>query len=72
MLTEKIKTQITKLIEGAKVAYVSSVDEDGFPNTKAMLSLQRDGLLTHYFSTNLSAKRTQRLDRKSTRLNSSH
>ena len=60
MLTEKIKKQIIKLVEGAKLAYVSSVDEDGFPNTKAMLSLQRDGLFTHYFSTNLSAKRTQR------------
>ena len=60
MLTEKIKKQITKLVEGAKIAFVSSVDENGFPGTKAMLSLQRDDLFTHYFSTNLSAKRTQR------------
>lgn len=60
MLTSKQKTQVKNLVERAKVAYVSSVDENGFPNTKAMLSLQRDDLFTHYFSTNLSAKRTQR------------
>ncbi len=49
----------TKLVAGAKIAIVSSIDENGYPNTKAMFALQHDGLFTHYFSTNLSAKRSQ-------------
>ena len=56
-MNEKIKKEINSLVENAKIVYVSSVDENGYPNTKAMLSLQRDGLGIHYFSTNLSSKR---------------
>ena len=56
-MTEKIKNKIKLLVENVKNVYVSSVDENGYPNTKAMLSLQRDGLGVHYFSTNVSSKR---------------
>ena len=56
-MNEQMKKEISSLIENAKNVYVSSVDENGYPNTKAMLSLQRDGLSVHYFSTNLSSKR---------------
>ena len=56
-MTELIKKEINALVENAKNVYVSSVDENGYPNTKAMLSLQRDGLGIHYFSTNVSSKR---------------
>lgn len=56
-MNEQTKEEIHSLIESAKHVYVSSVDENGYPNTKAMHSLQRDGLTVHYFSTNLSSKR---------------
>lgn len=56
-MNEQMKNEIKSLVENAKNAYVSSVDENGYPNTKAMLSLQRNGLGLHYFSTNLSSKR---------------
>ena len=56
-MTQQIKQEIKSLVENAKNVYVSSVDENGYPNTKAMLSLQRDGMGAHYFSTNLSSKR---------------
>lgn len=56
-MTEQMKIEIKSLVENAKNVYVSSVDENGYPNTKAMLSLQRDGLNIHYFSTNVSSKR---------------
>lgn len=56
-MTEQLKKEISLLIENAKNVYVSSVDENGYPNTKAMFSLQRDGLGVHYFSTNLSSMR---------------
>jgi len=58
-MTDQLKNEIADLVESAKIVYVSSIDEAGFPNTKAVLSLQHDDLFTHYFSTNLSAKRTQ-------------
>ncbi|MBR6556379.1 MAG: pyridoxamine 5'-phosphate oxidase family protein [Clostridia bacterium] len=58
-MTKDMKERITDLVDEAKVAYVSSVDEKGYPMTKAMLSLQRDGLFTHYFSTHCSNRRTQ-------------
>lgn len=56
-MMEKIKKEALGLIEKAKVAYVSSVNSDGFPTIKAMLALHHDGITTHYFSTNLSTKR---------------
>ena len=56
-MTEQLRNEINALVENAKNVYVSSVDENGYPNTKAMLSLQRDSLGIHYFSTNLSSKR---------------
>lgn len=58
-MTEQMKNQITALVEDAKIAYVSSIDETGYPNVKAMLSLRHDDLFTHYFSTNYSSRRTQ-------------
>lgn len=58
-MKESIRNEIITLVQNAKTAYVSSVDSNGYPNTKAMLSLQRDGLFTHYFSTNLSSRRVQ-------------
>ena len=51
---------IEKFVRGQKVALIGSVDEDGVPNIKAMLSpRQQIGLKEFYFSTNLSAIRTQ-------------
>ena len=58
--------EIFEFIDSQKTAFIASVDEDGFPNMKAMLApRERDGA-TFYFTTNTSS------DRKSTRLNSSH
>ena len=58
-MKKELKKEIMDLVENAKDIFVSSIDENGFPNTKAMMSLQHDDLFTHYFSTNFSAKRTQ-------------
>ncbi len=59
-MNEEIKKEISELLENSKTVFVSSVDGEGYPNTKAMLALMHRGITTHYFSTNLSAKRTQR------------
>ena len=49
---------IGNLIDKQKVAFISSVDKEGFPNTKAMLSpRKREGIKTFYFTTNTSSMR---------------
>jgi len=49
---------IGNLIDNSKVSFISSVDDEGFPCTKAMLSpRERDGIKTIYFSTNTSSMR---------------
>lgn len=51
---------VEKFVRGRKVALLGSVDENGAPNIKAMLApRQMIGLKEFYFSTNLSALRTQ-------------
>ena len=49
---------IGNLIDKQKTAYISSVDSDGYPNTKAMLApRKREGIHTFYFTTNTSSMR---------------
>jgi general stress protein 26 len=44
---------IGNLIEKQSVSFISSIDENGFPNTKAMLPpVKRDGIKTFYWHTN--------------------
>ncbi len=52
--------QLEKFISKRKVSFIGSVDENGFPNIKAMLKPRRhSGLKEFYFSTNTSAMRTR-------------
>ena len=49
---------IGKLIDRQGVSFISSVDGDGFPNTKAMLPpRKREGIRVFYFTTNTSSMR---------------
>lgn len=51
---------VEKFVRSRKVALLGSVDENGTPNIKVMLApRQMIGLKEFYFSTNLSALRTQ-------------
>lgn len=46
------------LIDKQKVAFIGSVDSDGFPNMKAMLApRKREGIRVFYFTTNTSSMR---------------
>lgn len=56
-MTTQTKQQITNLIETAATVYVSSIDENGYPNVKAMFPCPRESLAVHYFSTNVSSRR---------------
>ena len=49
---------IGNLIDKQGVSFIASVDEDGFPNMKAMLPpRKREGIKTIWFSTNTSSMR---------------
>ncbi|MCL2032757.1 MAG: pyridoxamine 5'-phosphate oxidase family protein [Methanomassiliicoccaceae archaeon] len=49
---------IGNLIDKQGVSFISSVDGDGFPNTKAMLPpSRREGIKTFYYHTNTSSMR---------------
>lgn len=51
--------EIFDFIDSQKTAFIGSVDEDGFPNMKAMLApRERDGAV-FYFTTNTSSLRVK-------------
>ena len=53
-------SELKKFIKKQKVAFICSVDEDGFPNVKAMLRPRKiNGLKQFYFSTNTSSIRVK-------------
>jgi len=54
-----VKKAINTLIEDSTSVIVCSLDEDGFPNAKKMYTVENEGLKTFWFSTNISAIRTQ-------------
>lgn len=55
---------IEALVARQAVAFVGSVDGDGFPNMKAMLSPRvREGLKVFYFTTNTSSMRVAQFGR---------
>ena len=54
------KDRIIGFIKKQKVSFVCSVDENGFPNVKAMLKPRKQvGLKEFYFSTNTSSMRVK-------------
>jgi len=57
-MMKDVAATIGNLIDAQKIAYLSSVDGAGFPNTKAMLApREREGIAVLYFTTNTSSRR---------------
>jgi general stress protein 26 len=57
MMNDKEQT-IGNLIDKQGVSFISSIDIEGFPNTKAMLPpRKREGIKTFFFTTNTSSMR---------------
>ncbi len=53
-------SRIENFIKKQKVSFISSVDEKGYPNMKAMLNPRKmNGLKEFYFSTNTSSLRVK-------------
>lgn len=55
----KTRQQIIEFIQKQKTIFIGSVDEDGFPNMKAMFTPRKIEGNCFYFSTNTSSMRTQ-------------
>ncbi len=55
----KTREQIMEFIHKQKVAFIASVDEEGFPNMKAMYAPRKTEGNSFYFSTNLSSMRSR-------------
>lgn len=61
-MDKKIIAEIHELRRRSPIAFVGSVNENGFPQIKAMLVFEDEdkrGMKTHYFSTNYSSKRVK-------------
>ena len=55
-----VEKTVGKLIDNANISIISSIDDEGFPNTKAMLPpRKREGIKEIYFSTNTSSMRVK-------------
>lgn len=54
---KKVREEITALRKSANVAYVGSVNGEGFPQIKGMLVLESESMKIQYFSTNTSSRR---------------
>ena len=55
----KTREQMIKFIQKQKVAFIASIDEDGFPNMKAMFMPRKIDGNCFYFTTNTSSMRSQ-------------
>lgn len=55
----KTRQHIIEFIQKQKVAFIASVDEDGFPNMKAMFVPRKIEGNCFYFTTNTSSMRSQ-------------
>ena len=58
-MNDNTQSEIKKLRENSGIAYVASVNEEAYPQIKAMLVLEHDSMQVQYFSTNLSSKRVK-------------
>ena len=58
-MDEKIMHEIADLVAKTGTIIVSSIDENGYPNSKAMWPVEKAGINMFFFSTNFSSNRTQ-------------
>ncbi|MDK2807751.1 MAG: hypothetical protein PWP24_485 [Clostridiales bacterium] len=58
-MEKQVKKNILTLVQESRDAIACSVDQNGFPNAKAMFIAKSDGIQKFWFSTNTSAGRTK-------------
>ncbi len=61
-LSDSLKEKVEKLINNATSAIISTIDENGYPHTRAMLAPRKiEGLKRFYFTTNTSSQKVKQL-----------
>jgi general stress protein 26 len=63
MQTEAALQEALELANQQTIAMLGTNGEDGYPNIKAMIKMENEGLKTIWFSTNTSSKRMKQLQR---------
>jgi general stress protein 26 len=61
MQKDEAKGQGLALVNSAKIAMLGTNGDDGYPNIKAMIKVENEGLKRIWFSTNTSSKRVAQL-----------
>ncbi|MCL2638941.1 MAG: pyridoxamine 5'-phosphate oxidase family protein [Oscillospiraceae bacterium] len=56
-MNSKIIAEVRSMRKSNTFAYISSINDEGFPQVKCMFNLKSDDIKTHYFSTNTSSAR---------------
>lgn len=56
-MEREVRENIMRLAETSRDVIVCSVDEEGYPNAKAMFRIKNEGVETFWFSTNTSSIR---------------
>jgi len=57
-MEQTVRDEIAAMIERSRDCIVCSIDDEGYPNAKAMFRLKNEGTERFWFSTNTSAIRT--------------
>lgn len=60
-MNEVAKKEIPRLRKESQIAYIASIDEQGYPVMRGMLVLETDSLHVQYFSTNTSSRKVKQL-----------
>lgn len=63
MTPEQARQASLELANRSAIAMLANNGQDGYPNIKAMLKMENEGLLTVWFSTNTSSKRLPMLEK---------
>lgn len=61
MSVEKAMEEGLALVERSQIAILTTIDSEGYPNTRAMLRMENEGLKTVWFSTNTSSRKIAQL-----------
>jgi pyridoxamine 5'-phosphate oxidase len=61
MTIEDAKQKALALIKKSEVVVLSTIDEEGYPNMRVLLNLERDGLNTIWFSTNSPSEKVKQI-----------
>jgi general stress protein 26 len=65
MQKEQAIQESLDLVNNSTIAMLGTNGDDGYPNIKAMIKMENEGLKTIWFSTNTSSKRVAQLKRDS-------